>query len=187
MKSLFTQLFTLILLASALQAHQTYTVDAKNSSVYYKSLADILFFIDTTIISINQSVSGQINVIDNQLLNGKILINIKGFDSDNSMRDSDVMSLLGYDSAQNITFTIYKTELINDQLYLIGDLEVNSVTKAIQMPVIKTYINDSITYSGNLNVKYSDFGMKRPTVAGFITKAKESVEIGATIRFVKTK
>ena len=97
MKSLFTQLFTLILLAGALQAHQTYTVDAKNSSVYYKSLADILFFIDTTIISINQSVSGQINV------------------------------------------------------------------------------------------KYSDFGIKRPTVAGFITKATESIKIGATIRFVKTK
>ncbi|CAI6148160.1 MAG: hypothetical protein SPLUMA1_SPLUMAMAG1_00614 [uncultured Sulfurimonas sp.] len=69
----------------------------------------------------------------------------------------------------------------------IGDLEVNSVTKPITMPVVKTYINDSLAYSGNLSVKYSDFNIQRPTVAGFIKKAKESIEIGATIRFVKTK
>ncbi|MDF1883082.1 YceI family protein [Sulfurimonas sp. SAG-AH-194-C21] len=187
MKSLFTQLITLVLLAGALQAHEAYTVDAKKSSVYYKSLADVLFFIDTTIIGNNQSVSGQINVLDNKLLDGKILINIKGFDSENSMRDSDVMSLLGFDINPNITFAIYNTELIDSQLYLVGDLEVNSITKAIKMPVIKTFINDSITVSGKLDVMYADFGIEPPTVAGFIKKALPSVEIGATIRFVKTK
>ncbi|SFV50528.1 hypothetical protein MNB_SM-4-410 [hydrothermal vent metagenome] len=187
MKYLFTQIFTLVLLTSTLQSSQIYTVDTKNSSVYYKSLADILFFIDTTIIASNQSVSGEINIEDNKLINGKVIIDIKAFDSDNGMRDSDVMSLLGYDSNKYITFTINKTELIDGQLYLIGDLEVNSVTKPITMPVVKTYINDSLTYSGNLSVKYSDFNIERPTVAGFIKKAKESIEIGATIRFVKTK
>lgn len=55
------------------------------------------------------------------------------------------------------------------------------------MPVIKTYMDDSITYSGKIDVKYTDFNIERSTVAGFIKKAKESVEIGVTIRFLKTK
>ncbi len=185
MKSLFTKLFILLSLLASLQANDQYSVDAKHSTVYYKSLADVLFFIDNSILGVNQKIQGQINVADNKLINGKIIIDIKGFDTDNSFRDSDVMSILGYETEQHIIFTINKTELRDGQLYLLGDLEVKGVVKNIAMPVVKTFIDDSITYSGKLDVKYSDFGMTPPTLAGFIKKAKESLEIGATIAFVK--
>ncbi|HIP20489.1 MAG TPA: YceI family protein [Sulfurimonas sp.] len=185
MKSLFIKLFILLFLLGGLQANEQYSVDAKHSTVYYKSLADILFFIDNSILGVNQKIQGQINVVDNKLINGKIIIDIKGFDTDNSYRDSDVMSILGYETEQHIIFTINKTETTQGQLYLVGELEVNSVAKEIKMPVVKTYIDNSITYSGKLDVKYSDFGMTPPTLAGFIKKAKESLEIGATITFVK--
>ena len=48
-----------------------------------------------------------------------------------------VYDLFGY-RAQKFIPDINKTELIEGQLYLIGDLEVNSVTKPITMPVVKT-------------------------------------------------
>ncbi len=187
MKKLFKRLIIFALLTTALQAGSVYTVDTKNSHVYYKSLADILFFIDNTILSTNQSVKGEINVKNNKLINGKVVITIKDFDSENGIRDSKVMDILGFEINPNITFTINKTQITDGQLYLVGDLEVNSVTKSIQMPVVKTYIDDSITYNSKLDIKYSDFNITPPTVAGFIKKAKESIEIGATIRFVKTK
>lgn len=185
MKYLVLNLIAFTLFTTVLSANQVYSVDSKNSTVYYKSLADVLFFIDNSILGVNQKIQGQINVSDNKLINGKIIIDIKGFDTDNSYRDSDIMSILGYETEQHIIFTINKTELRDGQLYLLGDLEVNSVTKNIAMPVVKTYIDNSITYSGKIDVKYSDFGMTPPTLAGFIKKAKESLEIGATIKFVK--
>ncbi|MDF1878154.1 YceI family protein [Sulfurimonas sp. SAG-AH-194-C20] len=187
MKYFFTALSTLLFFTSSLQAQQTYTVDTKNSTVYYKALADVFFFIDNSILSINQSVQGKIQVEDNRLINGEIIINIKDFDSQNGMRDDDVMSIVGYEINPNITFRIHNTEVIKGQLFLVGTLEVNSVIKTITVAVIKTYINDSITYEGKLKVKYIDFEIAPPTLGGFIKKAKESIEIGAKIRFVKTK
>lgn len=191
MQHIFKKLIFISLLinsfGSTLGASEVYKVDTQNSSVHYTALNDLLFFMDNTVIGTNKSISGDIEVQDNKLLNGTVVIKIKGFDTDNKYRDANVMGMLGFDINENITFEINKTSIIDGQLYLVGALEINSVTSTISMPVIKTYIGDSITYSGKMYIKYEDFGMPRPTIIGFVKKAKETVEIGATIRFIKTK
>ncbi|WP_072680925.1 YceI family protein [Arcobacter sp. LA11] len=177
----------LMVLVSSAFAKESYVIDNNNSNAYFKSQADMLLFIDDEIIGVNYNLRGKLDT-EEGIVKGKIFIDSSSFDSDNETRNSHISEILNYQNFNNIIITIQEEVKIDNKLFLKGNLFVNGVDKKVTIPVKKKQENNNIIYTGKIIVKYSDFNIEPPTVAGgVIKKAKDEIEIGARIAFLRSK
>lgn len=176
------KIFAIVIFALNLYANEVYEIDKNNSNVYFKAISDVLFFGSDTIIGINKDIDGELH-IENKKLKGFIEISVDSFDTQNSKRDSHIKEILNYKEHQKISFLIKKELKKGADNFLDGVLKLNGVEKDISIKVEKSIQNNTITYKGKTSIKYSDFHIKPPSLAGFIKKAKDSIEIGAKIVF----
>lgn len=181
--------FILILLVLTINlfAKEIYYVNNENSNAYFKSKADMLFFIDDEIIGVNHKINGTLE-INNQNIKGEILINSATFDTENEKRDSHIREILNHEKYKNIIINIKEELIKGNKTFLKSSLFINGILKEINIPIKKELKNSSLIYTGKIVVKYSDFNIKAPTVAGgVIKKAKDEIEIGARVTFEKVK
>ncbi len=180
-------ILVVLVFVGSLFAKENYVLDSENSNVYFKSKADMLLFMDDEVIGVNQALNGGL-VIDKDAVNGKIYIDSSAFDSDNETRDSHITEILNYQTFKNIVITINEEVQLEKKIVLNGTLFINGVTQKVLIPVRKIQKDELLVYMGKLVVKYSDFNLKTPTVAGgLIKKAKDEIEIGARVSFVRSK
>lgn len=177
------QIFFIILLALNIYA-SNYRLNSESSNSYFKAVSDVMFFGSDTIIGINKNINGSLTKKEHTL-NGFVEIDGASFDTQNSKRDSHIKEILNYDKFQKISFKIDSETKSEDIVYLNGVLKLNGIEKPISIKVDKTISDNSLVYKGYTSIKYSDFNIKTPTLAGFIKKAKKSVEIGAKLVFIK--
>lgn len=175
-------ILVLMVFVANLFASGNYTIDENSSNAYFKSQADILFFVDDEIIGVNRKLSGSL-IVENENINGKILIDSSMFSSQNETRDTHISEILNYQKFNHIIIDIEEEVLVDDKLYLKTKLFINGVSKRVDIEVKKKDEKDILTYTGKVFVKYSDFNIEAPTIAGFIKKAKDSLEIGARVIF----
>lgn len=167
-------------------AQQEYILDNHQSNAYFKSHSDLLFLMDDEVIGVNEKLTGTLHT-NNEHIQGKIIIDSSAFNTQNEKRDSHIKEILNHQQFNNIIITIHQETMKDNKRYLEGDLFINGVTQTVNIPVKKKQENNVLIYTGKIKVKYSDFNIEPPTLAGFIKQAKDSIEIGAKVTFVRTK
>lgn len=175
-------LILLFLFFTSLHA-ESYKVDSTLSNAYYKANASFFFINNDTIIGINKHLSGELIV--NQSITGMIKIDAKKFDTQINMRDNDVREIIKAETFPFITFKIKNEVVENNRLYLKGTLTITDVSKEVKIPVLKKEDNKMLSYQGRIVVKYKDFNIETPRLIGVIKVAKEDIEIGAKVVFLK--
>lgn len=170
------KLVLILILVISTIASESYKLDNKNSNSYFKAVSDVLFFGSDEIIGINKDLSGNLLVNHNNI-SGVISINSGKFNTQNDTRDTHIKQILNYNKYPNIKFEIFNEIENNNKIFLIGNLFINGVKKTIR--------NKQIIYRGKTSIKYKDFNITPPTLAGIIKQAKDSIEIGAKIVFTK--
>jgi len=175
----------LVLIMSA-NASEKYIVDTAHSNAYYKAVSDVLFVGSDEIIGINKSLRGELTIL-NKRMQGTVFIDSGKFDSQSGKRDEHVKEILNHSKYPYIKFTLLKERQNKGKVYLKGKLFINGVSKEIEFAVKKRVSQNSISYRGKISIKYKDFNITAPTLAGIIKQAKESIEIGAKIKFKRIK
>lgn len=164
-----------LLIASAFSALAgDYTLDNTASEVYYEAKKE-QFWSTHIILAKNSAIEGTLTESAGAL-GGKLIIDVMKFDSDNSMRDSNVEEHLNAEKYPNIT---YDYNLKNNQAS--GMMMVNGVRKEISFPVRMKEEGDTLYVEGNISIKYSDFGLETPS--NLILSAHEDLVIGAKLHF----
>ncbi len=111
---------------------------------------------------------------------------VKSFRSGNSQRDRDVAKILGYPKYKYIVFESHiskgKVEkfLSNTKgvVYVKGKLTVKGKSKTYTFKVFyKRLENGKVELYTKKKVKFTDFGIKPPTLLGFLKRAPDELEV----------
>lgn len=180
-KLILAALMSVVLLAD--QAIYNMAEDASNS--YFRAISDVLFMGNDEIVGVNKNPKGSIVWDDDKIQSGKIVVLAGGFDTQNSMRDKRIRQILSAEQNPEIVFVISSHYQKDNQAYLDGVLTINKIDQKQTIPVVIVSENDTITIQGKTTIKYSDFGIKNPSMGGFIKKAKDEIEIGGKFLFHK--
>lgn len=182
------KIILLIALIGAVFANATtLNIVKEKSNSYYKSISSIVFVGSNELIGNNKEITGFISYENNKILNGEITILTNGFDTQNQKRDKRIHEILNAKTHPKITFLINEQFEENNQQFIKGILKINGIEKAQTIQVEIKYDDDEVLIQGNISVKYEDFGIKRPSFGGFLTKAKETIEIGGEFVFFGDK
>lgn len=166
----------LFLLSYTLLFSSEYILDNTKSEVYYDAKKE-QFFSTHTIISINKSLNGLIQKVDDKY-SGKLSIQVTGFDSQSSMRDDNVDEML---QAEAYPFITYKYTIVDN--HASGIMTINNVSKKINFPVKIKEDDNGLYIEGSVKIKYTDFGLQTPS--NLIVTAHEDLIIGAKLYFIK--
>ncbi len=163
----------------------SYSTSNKQSNSYFKAVSDVVFFGSDEIIGVNKKLTGFLIYENNKIQNGEIIIFSSGFDTQNTMRDKHIQEILNTKINPKINFTIKEQFENNNQQFVQGVLKINGVEKTQTIPVQIQFSNNTILMQGKFNIKYEDFGIKIPTLGGFLKRANETIEIGGKFTFTK--
>lgn len=98
----------------------------------------------------------------------EVLLDVASIDTNDAKRDEHLKAADFFNAKQfpDITFKATRVEQTADELKLTGDFTMHGVTKKITLPLKKggeakdPFGNTRVGYSGELNLKRSDYGMK---------------------------
>lgn len=98
----------------------------------------------------------------------EVTLDVASIDTNDAKRDEHLKAADFFNAKQfpEITFKATKVEQTADELKLTGDFTMHGVTKKITLPLKKggeakdPFGNTRVGYSGELNLKRSDYGMK---------------------------
>lgn len=146
----------------------------------------VLFFIKTqTVVGKNCDVSAQVLPELGGLYHIEVNIPIRSFRSGDSERDKDVMRILMAEERPELTFRSQSLssngwrDLFAKKVFILdGELTIGQNSFPLKLDVRYTDSDEKAEVDGEAKVKFADFNLQPPTVAGgIIVKAKPDLEL----------
>lgn len=167
-------------------------VISEGSSVAYQARTDVLFLFGNTVRGLNQSVNGYVLLPDFQSPNGLQMvldINAAAFDSKNDRRDNHIREILQTTRFPKIIFTLAEVDSLvptigsisESTIHVSGTLQVRDHATPLQFPAQLTATKDTLWIEAEIAVRYDDFGINPPTVAGIVKRAEEHLLLQASL------
>ena len=154
-------------------------ITSSASEVIYDAEVSLFFLGSQRIQAVNRDISGEIKLISaDGKLDGELRFAADGFNSNNRRRDGNVAYYLGYPEHPIISFVPRRVDVSGEKVNLEdwrmaelhGELSVNGVTRELSFPIKYRRYQEMLSIEGTLDVAYSDFRIRRPTVLGGLVK-----------------
>ncbi len=115
----------------------------------------------------------------------EVTVSASTIDTDNQMRDKNLVSDEYFDAAKFpvikiVSTKISKTNKTGDGFYFFtGDLTIKGITKSISFPFQVKKINEDYLFTGNFDINRSDFGVGEKNI---VLSDKVSVSLSVTAK-----
>ena len=108
-------------------------------------------------------------------------VDLRNLESDEDRRDTRVQEALQTDQFPTVRFVVHSLdgfpeELVPDedrQFTMTGDLELHGVTREVTWDVEARREGPVMTALATVTIRYDDYGITRPDIAGFVTVEEE--------------
>lgn len=112
------------------------------------------------------------NLQEPQTAEASVEIDVRSLKTGVGRRDRDMMRFFEVEKYPKITFTLKEVqEAVEDEqgfrFTLLGDLTLHGITQAVAIPAQATVLNGKVWVEGKVDLKMSDFDIKRPRVPFF--------------------
>lgn len=158
---------------------QVLTFSSQNSSIEINGTSNLHDWKSKT----SQVRGNMVFADNNQLKSLSVEIPVKSIKSGEKLMDSKTYETLNADKNPSITFRMTEVAGIqrngNDlQITVNGNLSIAGSTRKVQLKASgKTNSNGVYTFSGSINLKMTDFGMKPPTALLGTMKVGDQVKL----------
>ncbi|NPB03467.1 MAG: YceI family protein [Thermotogae bacterium] len=161
-----------------------------SGSVQYKTVLKAMGALPDPVSAKSRAMKVEAKVNPDTSLDIRIVIPVRSFKSGNTTRDREVAKILGYPKHKfiffraNVPSEIVKKALEggSGEVEVEGTLKVRGKEKTYTWNVKYEWVADNrIRLSTGRHVKFTDFGIKPPTLFGFVKKAPDDVEVEGTI------
>lgn len=141
-------------------------------------------FGDSTIDPETKSIQGDLTIDTTvESIKGKIYFNTLSLVSDKKDRDENMYELLKADKIKTISFDITSITKNNEGYVISGNLNLNGISKNINVKSAITENKNLVTLNGAFSMKLTDFGLKPPTLL-FLT-VRDQIDITYNILLTK--
>ena len=161
-----------------------------SGEVQYKTVLKALGAVPDPVSGKSRAIKVDTKINPDTSLNIRIIIPVRSFKSGNTTRDREVAKILGYPKHKFIVFTakvpsdVVKKALEreNGEVEIYGNLKVRGKTKRYLWRVKYEWLSENkIQLMTGKHVKFTDFGIKPPSLFGFVKKAPDDVEVAGSI------
>ncbi len=161
-------------------------VSVVSASVEYKTVLKAMGALPDPVSGKSRAIKVDITINPDTSLDVRMIIPVRSFKSGNTTRDREVAKILGYPRHKFIFFTarvpadVVKKALESEsgEVEVDGTLKVKGKAKEYPWKVKYEWISDSrLKLSTGRHVKFTDFGIKPPSLFGFVKKAPDDVEV----------
>ncbi len=161
-----------------------------SGSVQYKTVLKAMGALPDPVSGKSRAIKVDTRINPDTSLDIRMIIPVRSFKSGNTTRDREVAKILGYPKHKFIFFTakvpsdIVKKVLEggSGEVEVNGTLKVKGKSKEYSWVVKYEWVSDNrLRLSTGRHVKFTDFGIKPPSLFGFVKKAPDDVEVEGSI------
>ncbi len=167
------------------------TVSFKEGYVQYRTVLKALGAVPDPVSGTSKRLSVKTSFSDDSTFRFQLKVPVRSFRSGNTTRDRDVAKILGYPKYRYITFTLvaYPKDAIDrvmssdsGTVKVKARLKVKGKAKTYTWKVKYRWLSDNLLeLRTSRHVKFTDFGIKPPTLFGFVKRAPDDVEVSGRI------
>ncbi len=167
------------------------SVSFKEGYVQYHTVLKALGAVPDPITGKSEKLKVNVGFKDNGRFYLKFKVPVRSFKSGNTTRDRDVAKILGYPKHKYIYFSLLAypvgavDSILNSDSGAVNvraKLKVKGRTKVYTWKIEYRWLSESLLeLKTSRHVKFTDFGIKPPTLFGFVKRAPDDVVVSGRI------
>lgn len=186
----FSSIVLACLLGLGIEAHAA-TLNVTSGHVRYEVVIKTFGVGGSTIVGTNKALIGNIQTAADGRVHGGLIIPVVDFESNNTRRDKDVAKILKYKEHPAITFEVLEMKQSDIEAVLgseRGEVPMKArITAAGGSKVFDMVLRferageNKLKCSTEVDAKFSDFGIKPPTLGLIIKRAPDAIKLSGEL------